>query len=400
MALRVLLFSQTNHYGSSRLPKALKDAGFCVAVLAVEGNLIRQSRYLDAKFTLGANQFESAIRRRLETAFKTFAPDIIVPCDERAVAMVNYWAGKTSRDGRTLSPRLLQCLERSLGCVENLPQRASKAETIMAARANGVACPRQATVESLSDCRKIAADYGYPIVLKLSHGTSGNGVRICATDAELEQAYGSFRLAQLNSLSRSKRLLRGNWYGSQLQILVQEHVVGQAGISCASAVDGVAVSVITGLVEATPSQTGPASVVRLVNHPSIIDATVKMIAAFGVSGFVSFDFIVDLQGQAHLLECNPRPTKILHLGHLVGVELAGTLLKALQDRRRDTGCEVPTGERTVSFFPHEWGRDPASPSLQATYHDVPWEDPPLLAAVMSKWLGKEGKQPQPWWRRL
>jgi hypothetical protein len=32
----------------------------------------------------------------------------------------------------------------------------------------------------------------------------------------------------------------------------------------------------------------------------------------------------------------------------------------------------------VAFFPEEWWRDPDSPFLHSTYHDVPWNDPPLL----------------------
>lgn len=396
MTPRVLLFSQTGHDGSSRLPKALKEAGFCVGVLARRSNLIHATRYIDRKFMLGTRRFEALIRRGIEHAFEEFAPDIIVPCDERAAAMVSHWVGKRAGSGRSLSPQLLQCLERSLGPVEALPQRASKTETLAIARAIGVACPREMVVEAFSECQKAASEYGYPVVLKLSHGSSGAGVKVCETEEELKESFNSFKLARSKSLesgSTLRSLMNRDWFGSRLDILVQEHVSGRPGMSCASAVDGVTVSIVTGLVEATVSRTGPASVVHLVNQPSIVDATIKMIAAFGASGFVSFDFIVDDQGQAYLLECNPRPTKILHLGPLVGVELAGALLRALEDRRRNTDCEVPTGERVISFFPHEWARDPSSPSLQTTYHDVPWDDPTLLAAIMRK---RPARGPRRW----
>lgn len=316
-------------------------------MLADDGNLIRQSRYVDAHFSLSKRKLEPAVRRNLEGAFSAFEPDIIVPCDEHAVAMVNHWVGRPGGT-RTLSSPLLQCLARSLGALESLPQRACKAATIERAKDLGVVCPRQVQVRNLSECQVAAEEYGYPVVLKLSHGTSGEGVRICSSPEELRQAYASFRLKQIEADAPLRRNLRTNWFGSKLLVLVQEHVAGQPGMSCASAVEGVAASVVTGLVEANSSQTGPASVVRLVNQPSIIDATIKMIGALSVTGFVSFDFIVDLQGQAHLLECNPRPTKILHVGPLFGVELAGSLLNALQGKSRDA-CETPTGERTVAF---------------------------------------------------
>lgn len=385
MTPRVLIFAiQTSHFGSCRLPKALKEAGFCVGVLALRGNLIHASRYIDRKFMLRARRFEPVIRRGIENAFEKFAPDIIVPCDERAAAIVNHWVEKGAGSARSLSPQLLQCLERSLGAVESLPQRASKAGTLAKARAIGVLCPRETVVEDLPGCEKAAGEYGYPVVLKLSHGAGGIGVKVCETREELKKAFSGFKRTQSKSDTMLRRLTRRDWFGSRLDILVQEHVSGQPGMSCASAVDGHTVSVVTGLVDATTSQTGPASVVHLAIHPSIVDATTKMVAAFGATGFMSFDFIVDHQGQAYLLECNPRPTQILHLGPLVGVELAGALLKALRDGRPEASCEVPTGERTVSFFPQEWARDPSSPSLRATFHDVPWDDPTLLAAIMRK----------------
>lgn len=389
MTLRVLLFAiQSSHPGSCRLPKVLQEAGFCVGVLALKGSLIHATRYIDSKFMLRARRFEPIIRHGIESAFKKFAPDIIVPCDELAAAIVNHWVGKGTGEGRTLSPQLLQCLERSLGAAGDLPQRASKAETLAKAREIGVLCPRETVVKDFLACEKAAAEYGYPVVLKLSHGDAGCGVRICRTREELKGAFGSFRQTQSRSGTMLRRLMKRDWFGSRLDILVQEHVAGLPGMSCASAVGGTTVSVLTGLVDRKSSQTGPASVTRLADQPSIVDATKRMIEAFGASGFVSFDFIIDDNGQAWLLECNPRPTPMLHLGPLVGVDLAGALFRALRDGPCEPACEVPAGEQVVSFFPQEWVRDPSSPSLQAAYHDVPWDDPTLLAAIMAKLLPK------------
>ena len=38
--------------------------------------------------------------------------------------------------------------------------------------------------------------------------------------------------------------------------------------------------------------------------------------------------------------------------------------------------------RTVALFPGEWARDPSSAYLSGAYHDVPWDDPPLVEALM------------------
>ncbi|MDH6230322.1 hypothetical protein M2281_000894 [Mesorhizobium soli] len=370
----------------------MKEAGFGVGVLAPKGSLIHSTRYIDEKFILGARGFEPIIRRGIKNAFEKFAPDIIVPCDEQAAAIVSHWVEKGAGTGRLLPPQLLQCLERSLGAAEGLSQRASKPETLAKARAVGVVCPRETIVEDFSHCQKVAVEYGYPVVLKLSRGVGGYSVRVCNTKEELNEAFRRYKRSQWRSNDLFRRLIRQGGYKGRLDIVVQEHVSGRPGISCASAINGTTVSVLTGLVETARSQTGPATVVRLTNQPSIVDATVKMIAAFGASGFMSFDFIVDDQGQAHLIECNPRPTQMAPLGPLVGVDLAGALLKTLQDQRHGTGYEVPTGEQTISLFPQEWSRDPFSPSLQATYHDVPWDDATLLAALIGKVAGQKQRR--------
>ena len=119
--------------------------------------------------------------------------------------------------------------------------------------------------------------------------------------------------------------------------------------------------------------------------------TERMVEALGASGFISFDFIVDDEGKAFLLECNPRPTQIMHLGHLVGLDLARSFREALQGERQ-APCALPRGEREVAFFPQEWKRDPQSPALATAFHDVPWEDAALLRAMM-------GKRPITWRRR-
>jgi hypothetical protein len=103
----------------------------------------------------------------------------------------------------------------------------------------------------------------------------------------------------------------------------------------------------------------------------------------GVSGFVSFDFIAGEDGRAWLLECNPRPTQMLHLGPLVGVEPARALAAAMRHEPIST-VEKPVRDLSVAMFPQEWRRDPDSARLRDTYHDVPWDDPALVAAMLRK----------------
>ncbi|WP_187972420.1 ATP-grasp domain-containing protein [Aquibium microcysteis] len=385
---RILLFTiQTSHPGSCRLPKYLKAAGFHVGVLGLPRSLILASSHADERFRLMARRFEPLIRASVERAFRSFRPDIVVPCDERAVSVVGSWLGD---EAPALSVDLMQCLRRSLGSLETFSRRYSKIETLQMAREAGVDCPRDTVVDSLEACEAAAEAFGYPVVLKISHGAGGAGVVLCRDPAALRTTWAEFTSRYTQSKSLRRKLLRRDWFGEGHSILVQEYVAGSPAMSCASALDGRTLSVVSGRVSTTSGRMGPASVTTVCRDPMIEAATARMIARMGASGFISFDFVIAENGAAKLVECNPRPTQILHLAPLVGSDPARALKEAL------AGAEwtPPAAGRTVevAFFPQEWKRDSASPALMSAYHDVPWDDPRLLRAILGKrptnWLGR------------
>src|SRR5208283_1453997 len=75
--------------------------------------------------------------------------------------------------------------------------------------------------------------------------------------------------------------------------------------------------VLAGLsVEAveTNTETGFATVVRVVDLPEMADSARVLARTLGLSGFIGFDFIIEAAtGRAVLLEMNPRPTQTCHL---------------------------------------------------------------------------------------
>ncbi|MGB3900505.1 MAG: ATP-grasp domain-containing protein [Mesorhizobium sp.] len=389
-APRVLLFAiQTSHAGSCRLPKLFKEAGFRVGVLGLRSSLLHASRHCDERFRLRARRFEPLIRSSLEKAFAAFRPDIIVPCDERAVSIVDHWIG--GQQASPLSAGLRDCLVASLGKPERLAERSSKLRTLELARSIGVHTPRETKVTSRAECEQVAASFGYPVILKLSHGAGGNGVRLCRTAEQLGAAFRDFERGLSAVKAWRRRLLRRDWFGSRFDILVQQFIPGRPAMSCIAVSGGRPLSIVTGFAENVTEPMGPASIVRIVDIPEIRQMTQAMAEAFEASGFLSFDFIVDEAGRAVLLECNARPTQIMHLGHLVDVDLARALHGVLQGAH-EAPCEAPRGEREVAFFPQEWKRDPASSTVATGFHDVPWEDPVLLRAIL-------GKRPVNWRRR-
>ena len=385
---RILLFAiQTSHTGSCRLPKYLKAAGFTVGVLGLPRSLIAASSHADARYTLLARRFEPMIRGSVERAFRAFRPDIIVPCDERAVSVVGRWLGP---DAPHLSPGLLDCLSRSLGSTGTFARRYSKLETLALAREVGVDCPRDVVVDSLRSCEAAAATFGYPVVLKISHGAGGAGVVLCRDAAALRATWAEFTSRYSAWKSLRRKMLKRDWFGEGHSFLVQEFIAGSPAMSCASAWGGRTLSVVSGLVRATAGRMGPASVATICGHPAIEDATRRMVAGMGASGFVSFDFVVAADGAVKLVECNPRPTQILHLAPLIGLDPARALRAALAGGE----CAASGADAAVdvAFFPQEWKRDCTSAALRTAYHDVPWDDPELLRAMLGKrpitWAGR------------
>jgi len=108
----------------------------------------------------------------------------------------------------------------------------------------------------------------------------------------------------------------------------------------------------------------------------------KLAGAWGLAGFIGFDFIVDARGDAWLIECNPRPTPIAHLGERAGEDICLAL------RRQLAGLPPLSMQQKetliVAHFPHEALRDPASPYLTAAIYDVPRDDPGLLRRLSQR----------------
>ena len=88
-------------------------------------------------------------------------------------------------------------------------------------------------------------------------------------------------------------------------------------------------------------------------------------------------------GNAYLIEINPRATQVGHLALGSGRDLPAALYAALSGNPVQAAPKV-TENDTITLFPQEWVRDPASPYLTSGYHDVPWEEPELLRACVGK----------------
>jgi hypothetical protein len=375
----VLLFClQPRHWAARRLASALAAGGWRVATCGPADGLLHAFPGADVRVALRSTGFAPLIRRGLERAAAAADPVLLVACDNNGCAFVSYLAERLD----TLSPRLRRLLEVSLGDPATFPDRLLKHRTLAVARSLGIAVPPAVTALTAEEAVAFAAANGYPVIVKQSWNVGGGGLRVSADRAALAADHAG--LARPPSIWRAvrRRWLRRGWRPSRGPVDVQAVVSGTPAMSCAVARDGRVVAVVSALARCLTRPNSQASVVALCRHAGIEAATASMIAAFGASGFLSFDFILEeATGRPVLLECNPRPIQIAHLAPRVGVDLVAALGHAF------AGWPAPSpgprdAEETVIHFPQEWLRDPRSSYFGTAFHDVPWDEPDLVRAIL------------------
>ena len=78
MKICLLLVALDNWYGSARLPRALKEAGFEVGLLSPANVYAAQSRHVDRRFPLVGGDAPRAYARAAWRALDDFVPAFIV----------------------------------------------------------------------------------------------------------------------------------------------------------------------------------------------------------------------------------------------------------------------------------------------------------------------------------
>jgi hypothetical protein len=99
-----------------------------------------------------------------------------------------------------------------------------------------------------------------------------------------------------------------------------------------------------------------------------------------MSGFCGYDFIIDSDGRALLLEVNLRITPTCHLSWRV--DLIGLLFSQITGRS-GRARQAYDADKTIALFPHEWLRNPLSPHLASCLHDVPWHEPAFVRTCLA-----------------
>jgi predicted ATP-grasp superfamily ATP-dependent carboligase len=375
MGIPVLLVATATKWaGPARLPHELMQAGFDVAVMAPRGALVAESRFVASVVHLPDAATPMQWAYMFATTVKSWAPRLIVPCDDIALQLMISFVEKPPK-GLTGPPwqRLVNLICESLG--EPRYYRTSIDKTLLppAAEAMGVRVPSYAVIADLAAARKFAQTHGYPVVLKRAFGTAGGAVAVIPDDAELEPAFRQLLSAVGTSLLNS------------VNMLIQAWIPGRGLLHAVAAWKGVAYAGMTREVLMRSPATGPSTVVRCRHAPEARRFSQLLASRFDMSGFFGAEYIEHRQtGDVYLIEINRRVTNGVQLGALVGVDLCAALAAALSGRINTKRTELPLGEEhLIAEFPQEWLRDPSSPYLQHARTDVPWDDLHLWRAMLA-----------------
>jgi hypothetical protein len=321
----------------------------------------------------------------LAKAIKRAEPALIVPCDDRAIVHLHELQAST----RHASPAMNAVIERSLGAVDSFPVVERRSDLIAVARTEGIRAPDMVQVATIDELRVALDQVGLPAVMKVDGTWGGLGVRVVHSFAEaartlktLSRPVGAARALKRLIVDRDPYFLLPMFAGSSPVVNVQRFVEGTPANSAVVCWNGEVLAGISVAAMRTRGPQGASTVVRVIDHPEMREAGVKLVRRLNLSGFCGFDFLLEAgTNAAHLIEMNARTTPISHLPLAEGRNLVTALATRL-DGITAISSTPPIVEDVIAFFPQAWLLEPTSELLHTGYHDIPWGEQALVRELM------------------
>jgi hypothetical protein len=374
----LLAATETRWLGAARFPKAARDAGWEVALLTPRGALVEQSRAISTLTHLPHQATTAQWIRALAEVVATADPHVIVPCDDMTFRLLAaLTTGMPAGLDAATHERLAQLIEFSLGDPAHYVISVDKLRLPDFVRPVPVRFAESITTASIDDAKRFAATHGFPVVLKRAVSTGGTGVAICRSNGELEVEFPRIAIPRPTSVAPFTE-----------GVLVQRWLEGSRLFQPAVAWNGRVIAAwCAEVLECHPAPKGPACVRRQHYNPAVHDEVVRLVAALGMSGMFSVEFIVErATGIPFVLEINRRAAPSMHRGALLRVDMFAGLLAASHARPSPTRSTLDPGEEHIDVaFPQEWIRDPDSAWLARHPVDIPWDEPELLDAYVRLW---------------
>ena len=370
MTQNVLLATTVAWPSAARLAGAFANLGCRVEAMFPRGHVLGVSRYVSRAH----NYRPLAPRASLAAALKAAKPDLIIPCDDRALAcLLSLHAAGCTPD---------EMIARSLGCVASYPSMLTRSRSIAIAREEGILAPLTIPVANDAELAHGLEVIGLPAVLKTDGSWGGDGVVIAHTRDEARAAFRKLKgpPSRLRSLARIYKRADLHFLQDALTpkvatVHLQRFVEGRPATSAFACRDGEVLAALHMDVMDLQHATGPASLLKRVDCPSMDDAARRIAKRFRLSGLHGLDFVRDRNGIAHLIELNPRATQICHLAFGARADLPAALLD-LPPR------PIATDKTLIALFPQTWQRGAPESRPTTAYDDVPWDDPEVVRVAI------------------
>jgi ATP-grasp domain len=383
MAPKILLTDTSRWPNAARLAVVLVEAGCSVSgVCPLPHHPLSKVKKIQKLFRYRSLRPLDS----LAEAIKAAAPEIIVPCDDRAVQHLHELHSRTSL--RQLESPTVSLIERSLGSPESYPIASSRYSLLELAREERLRVPKTKLIKSLADVKAWCSEETLPVVLKADGTWGGNGVKIAQTPAQAETFFTSLvRMPRASALikrlllDRDRFWLRPSWRRAKPSVIAQAFVHGRPANCAAVCWEGRILAALGVEVVSTARSEGPATVVRVVENPEMTFAAEKLARRLRLSGFFGLDFMIEEgSGSTYLIEMNPRCTKLCHLQLGKGRDMAAAL------RAQMAGLplqETPSivQNQTIAYFPEAWSYQ--SDFLQSSFADMPLGQIELIRELLA-----------------
>ena len=234
---RPMILTTMRWFSVARLAHALIEAGFSVSACRPKAHL------LDVVDGLTSDCRLTRVRRMrsLIAAIQQSEPDIILPDDERSLALLRRLHERT----RTADPAMAALVARSLGHVEDWTSIASRTALVTEARTLNIPAPATEVIENVDALDEWVAEHGLPVVLKTDGSWGGKGVAIIREMSHLRPAWR--RISNPPALPRAIKRMVVNRDAASLAAWVrrvrpvvnaQQFVEGREAIVTVACVDG------------------------------------------------------------------------------------------------------------------------------------------------------------------
>jgi hypothetical protein len=324
----------------------------------------------------------------LAAAIEGSSPEIIIPCDDRAVEHLHELHTQARARG-ALGEKIASLIERSLGSPESFSIVSSRYELLLVAVAEGLRIPETRRIDGLEDLAECCAKKTLPVVLKADGTWGGNGVKVVHTPAQAEQSFlelirkpGFAAVTKRLLLERDRFWVRPWRRYQRPTVIAQSYVQGRPANCAAFCWEGRVLALIGVEVVSTQGeeQERPATVVRVVDNEEMNLAAQRLARRLGLSGFFGLDFMIEEGTEAtYLIEMNPRCTKLTRLGLGPGRDMITALWVELAGKPH-RAISLGVSNSTIAYFPEAWNF--GSQFLESSYPDIPMGEVELIRELL------------------